>query len=282
MKRWRALTIPFVLAVVTVLTSCEQKFERSGGAKPEPTFQLPRPDSILLENLTSNEVADFLADGYTQIIVPTAGLEQNGPFIPLNKHKIIATAFSERIARKLGKTLVAPAIDFVPEGPRSPAAGHMRFAGTISVDEEVFVALVKQVVESLAAHGFRSILLVADSAGNLAGLEQVTKSLRGRFGKDVHVRFIQNFYSYPALRKSIRDWGYEKEQNPYHEELAFTAQLAVFAPQTLHLQERIAMRQTQLSGFDLQDLPALKELGEKLIALREQLVIEELAKVPTE
>ena len=45
---------------------------------------------------------------------------------------------SLEIARSLGNALVAPVIAYVPEGGLSPATGHMRFPGTITVPGETF------------------------------------------------------------------------------------------------------------------------------------------------
>ena len=90
------------------------------------------PDTVFLEELTWTEVASAIDNGSTTIIIPTAGTEQNGPHMVLGKHKYRINAGSERIARSLGNTLVAPVITYVPEGDIDPPSGHMRFAGTWS------------------------------------------------------------------------------------------------------------------------------------------------------
>src|SRR4029079_10503957 len=79
---------------------------------PDPNS--PRPieavDSVFIEELTWMEVRDALKAGKTTILVPTGGIEQNGPYQALGKHNYILRATTEAIARKLGNALVAPII----------------------------------------------------------------------------------------------------------------------------------------------------------------------------
>ena len=124
------------------------------------------PDTVFLEELTWTEVASAIDSGSTTIIIPTAGTEQNGPHMVLGKHKYRINAGSERIARSLGNTLVAPVITYVPEGDIDPPSGHMRFAGTISIPREVFESVLEYTARSLKQHGFTDILLIGDSGPN--------------------------------------------------------------------------------------------------------------------
>src|SRR6184192_4003484 len=88
---------------------------------PDPTApdpNTPRPieavDSVFIEDLTWMEVRDALKDGKDTVIVATGGVEQNGPYLVAGKHNIVLRATTEAIAGKLGKTLVAPIVPFVP------------------------------------------------------------------------------------------------------------------------------------------------------------------------
>ena len=72
--------------------------------------------SIWLEELTWMEVRDALAAGTTTIIIPTGGIEQNGPYLALGKHNYVLEQTCEAIARKLGDALCAPILKLVPEG----------------------------------------------------------------------------------------------------------------------------------------------------------------------
>src|ERR1700674_6129396 len=100
--------------------------------------QAQPPDTVLLEELTWTELRDLIAAKSTTIIVPIGGTEQNGPHMTLGKHNTRVKFLSEKIARALGGTLVAPVIAYVPEGQLRPATGHMRFPGTVTIPDATF------------------------------------------------------------------------------------------------------------------------------------------------
>lgn len=83
---------------------------------PDPNG--PRPvealDTVWVEEMTWMEVRDALRAGKTTVIVPTGGVEQNGPYLATGKHNVVLRATCEAIARKLGDALVAPVVAFVP------------------------------------------------------------------------------------------------------------------------------------------------------------------------
>src|SRR5574341_1791380 len=118
------------------------------------------PDTVLLEELTWTELRDRIASQRTTIIVPVGGTEQNGPHMTLGKHNARVKVLSEKIARALGSTLVAPVIAYVPEGGLSPATGHMRFPGTVTIPSEIFQRVLEHAARSFKLHGFRDIVFL--------------------------------------------------------------------------------------------------------------------------
>ena len=69
---------------------------------------IPTPNTIWFEEMTWMDVRDALAAGTTTIIIPTGGLEPNGPWLATGKHNYILQANCEAIARRLGNALCAP------------------------------------------------------------------------------------------------------------------------------------------------------------------------------
>ncbi|GIT35186.1 MAG: hypothetical protein Ct9H300mP4_15050 [Gammaproteobacteria bacterium] len=62
--------------------------------------------SLWTDELTWMEIRDLIKNGYTQVIVPTGGIEQNGPFLTTGKHNVILEAACPEIAKKIWKYLV--------------------------------------------------------------------------------------------------------------------------------------------------------------------------------
>jgi len=110
----------------------------------------PLPDEV-----TWTEVREALKAGHTTIIIPIGGTEQNGPHMALGKHNFRAASLAVRIAAAVGNAIVAPVINYVPEGRISPPGGHMRFPGTISVPQEAFEGVLLGAARRLRQHGFR-------------------------------------------------------------------------------------------------------------------------------
>lgn len=175
------------------------------------------PPSVFIEKLTWTEVRDALADGYTTIIIPTGGTEQNGPHMVLGKHNAIVEHAAGRIAARLGRALVAPVMAYVPEGPLDPPAGHMRFPGTITLPEYVFMQVVEHAARSFQVHGFTDIVLIGDSGGNLNGLDQVAMALNDEWSDTAaRVHFIGEFTRGEEFRQWLLSQGESERQIGHH------------------------------------------------------------------
>jgi creatinine amidohydrolase len=182
--------------------------------------------SIYLEEMTTTEVSAALRAGTTTVIVPVGGTEQNGPHMVLGKHNLRATVLARRIAQELGDTLVAPTVNYVPEGSVQPPGGHMRFAGTISIPDDVFTGVLRGAAASLRAHGFRHIVLVGDS-GNYQNLLQATATRLNRewAGQPARVHYIADYYraASAGFAQTLRAEGLSEAQIGVHAGSADTA-----------------------------------------------------------
>ena len=82
----------------------------------------------------------------------------------LGKHNRRVMVLASRIAERLGHTVVAPVIAYVPEGNIDPASQHMRWAGTISISEAAFEASLEGAARSFRQHGFSDVVFLPDTA----------------------------------------------------------------------------------------------------------------------
>ena len=239
--------------------------------RPDP--EMPRPvdayDTVFLEEMTWIEVRDALRAGKTTVIVATGGIEQNGPYLALGKHNYILRMTTQAIARKLGNTLVAPIVPFVPEGEINPPTGHMLYPGTISVREETFEALLTDIAESLRTpHGFRHVIFVADSGGNVTGMTAVAARLAKKWkGSGTTIHYIAEHYDYADVRRFLDAEGIEQVDEGYHDDAAISSQMIVADPITVRLPQRIAKGKTTINGVDLAP-PNGEEIGKKVIEYR--------------
>lgn len=132
-------------------------------------------DTVLLEEMSWPEVQQALEAGTRTIIIVTASIEQHGPHLPTMTDAAIGHALGERLARRLGKALLAPVI--------RPGCSdhHLAFPGSLSIPTEVFIETVIAYVRSLAPHGFQTFVLMSSHGGNFVPLESAARRLREEF-----------------------------------------------------------------------------------------------------
>ena len=167
---------------------------------------------VFLENLTWTELRDQIAQGTTTVIIPVGGTEQSGPHIALGKHNARVKFISEKIANQLGKTLVAPVMAYVPEGSIDPPAAHMKFPGTLSISDAVFIELLKQTGKSLRHAGFKNIVILGDHGSYQKDLsvaaDQLNKEWAGKshaFAAREYYQIAQNAYVDLLVAAGIKD-----------------------------------------------------------------------------
>ncbi len=185
----------------------------------------PAP-SLLLDELTWTELRDEIKAGKTTVIVPVGGTEQSGPHIVLGKHNARAGALAARIAASLGNALVAPVVAYVPEGAIDPPAGHMRFAGTISIPENAFEATLEGAARSLCRAGFRDIVLIGDHGGYQKSLVKVAAKLDREWASSpVRVHAIEEYYRAGdrGFAQALREQGFSEQEIGTHAGAADTS-----------------------------------------------------------
>lgn len=197
----------------------------------------PGPASVWLEDLTWTELRARIAAGATTLIVPIGGVEQSGPYIALGKHNQRVRVLAGRIAEALGNAVVAPVVAYVPEGSIDPPASHMRFAGTISVPEPVFVQTLMAVAESLQVHGVRHVAFLGDHGGYKRAVEQAVQQLNRRWAGRAHAFTPPAYYraSSEGFAAMLRRQGHADAEIGSHAGLADAALQLAAAPQSVRL-----------------------------------------------
>ena len=160
-----------------------------------PSVVLAQSKSVLIEDLTWMEVRDAIAGGKTTAVYYAASIEQNGPGLALGKHLFIAHYAAQRMAEELGNALVYPTMPYAIAGDPIKKTGHMRFPGTVSLSEETFGAVAREVAISALAAGFKNVALMGDHGGGQQTLKNVAEALNAEWSpKGVHVYYIPDLY----------------------------------------------------------------------------------------
>ncbi len=187
------------------------------------------PDTVFIEELTWEEIRDAIKGGKTTVIVPTGGTEKNGYHMVVGKHNFVVTYAANLMARRLKTALVAPTIQYVPEGNPDESV-----PGEISLPSPAYDMLLDAAARSLQVHGFKEILFIGDSGGNQAGLTTVANKLNEEWkGTDVKMFALTDYYAQGRLH--YRAWleaafGYDDATAGSHAGITDTSQMMFIRP----------------------------------------------------
>ncbi|QOY92106.1 creatininase family protein [Paludibaculum fermentans] len=120
--------------------------------------------------LTAPEIAR-LAPGAIAVL-PVAAVEQHGPHLPVTTDTDLVTALAHAAEQALAdRVILCPAL------PYGSSHHHSSFAGTLSVNPELFTRLVLDLVRSLESSGFRRIVILNGHGGNITPVRQALSIL---------------------------------------------------------------------------------------------------------
>lgn len=242
---------------------------------------LAPPDTVWLEEMTWMDVRDALKAGRTTIIIPTGGIEPNGPWLALGKHNYILRVNCDAIARKLGNALCAPIIPLVPEGSIEPKSGHMTTAGTISMREETFQAVLTDVVHSFKMHGFEHIILIGDSGGNTRGMQAVAEKLNAEWKSAPLVAHIGEYYDYNAVQRYLVELGVTQAKQPsdgLHDDPAITMNMMVADLNSVRWEQRVTAKKATIDGVSIADKEKTLAIGKKIVEMRANVAADAIRK----
>ena len=263
------------LAAFALLASASLLAALPDPVAPDPNS--PRPidavDNVFVEDLTWMEIRDLQRAGTDTVIVATGGVEQNGPYVVTGKHNYVLKGVTEAVARKLGRTLVAPIVGFVPEGDISPPSLHMKYPGTVSVSEATYAALLTDICASFKQHGFKRIILLGDSGGNQPGMKAVAEKLNSEWAGSPRVVYVPEFYDYAALGKWVEEQGVRQEPEGLHDDFVMETQLLAVDPRTVRMEQRIKAGNFKINGVDLAPVEKSIAWGKKIIAHRAEITV---------
>jgi creatinine amidohydrolase len=117
---------------------------------------------VLLAECTLRDVEAQIARS-PKVLIPVGSTEQHGSHAPFGTDWMLSTEVSVRLARRID-AVVAPAFSY------GVAGDHLGYAGVPFISPKTMTRLAQDVVRSLAAGGFREIILVNGHYTNMIAL----------------------------------------------------------------------------------------------------------------
>ena len=127
------------------------------------------------ENLTRDEIAALDKDR-TIVMLPTSATEQHGPHLPVGTDAIILSTLIDRIIAQRDEAFPKGNLIFAPQLPIGKSNEHMGFAGTITFSAQTYYALLHDIAKSIAASGFKKLVLFNSHGGNTDMLNLISGS----------------------------------------------------------------------------------------------------------
>lgn len=235
-------------------------------------------NTVWLEELTQPEFRDMIKDGYTTVLIMTGGVENNDGNLQMNKHNINIKLLGEMMARKMGKTLVAPLVTLEPGNAganiQPGRAGPM-------LSQATYAALLFDMGNYLRSMGFKEIYYMGDSGGNGRGMQAAADSLTKVYADSpdrVWFKHIPEFYNHtsvvqPYIQNELKipegiKIGASTGTSGLHEELGIDATMALADPQSIRFAQRVKAGQAEINGIKFESLKWLQDLGRKVADLR--------------
>lgn len=235
-------------------------------------------NTVWLEELTQPEFRDMIKDGYTTVLIMTGGVENNDGNLQMNKHNINIKLLGEMMARKMGKTLVAPLVTLEPGN----AGNNIQLgrAGPM-LSQATYAAVLFDMGNFLRSMGFKEIYYMGDSGGNARGMQTAADSLTKVYAESpvkVSFKHIPEFYNHtsvvqPYIQNELKipegiKIGASSGTSGLHEELGIDATMALADPQSIRFEQRKKAGQAEINGVKFQSLKWLQDLGRKVAEVR--------------
>ena len=157
------------------------------------------------------------------VIIPIGSTEQHGPLGFIGTDAICPEVIARGVAERID-ALVAPTLSI------GMAQHHLGFAGSISLRPSTLIAVVRDVVQSLARHGFERCYFLNGHGGNVATVTAAFSEIyadasfaRGG-GNQPGVRCkLSNWYAAPAVKNlSAKLYGGSEGSHATPSELSLT------------------------------------------------------------
>ena len=178
-------------------------------------------DSIRLALRSWPEVDDYL-NHCKGVILPLGSTEQHGPTGAIGTDALTAEAVALEVGRRTG-VLVTPTQAF------GMAEHHLGFAGTMSLKPATLLALIHDLVISLANHGFERIFVINGHGGNIATTKAAfAQAYSSAISNDLPVASklrckLANWFMACAVFRAARElYGDQEGQHATPSEIALT------------------------------------------------------------
>jgi creatinine amidohydrolase len=123
------------------------------------------------EDATWPDVEGWIKRGRRTALIALGSIEQHGHHLPLGTDRFIADALVRGLADRLDDAVALPALAI------GCAREHLDFSGTLHIEPETLEAILRDLLGSLAQHGFERAFVFTAHGGNVDALDEMETRL---------------------------------------------------------------------------------------------------------
>lgn len=105
------------------------------------------------------------------VVLPIAAVEQHGPHLPVAADLMIAEHFCRAVEAELGDGVL-----LLPPVAVACSRHHVDFGGTLTVSHSTFTSYVSEILDSVVAAGFGTLVILNSHGGNQAVGQTIVES----------------------------------------------------------------------------------------------------------
>jgi creatinine amidohydrolase len=169
--------------------------------------------STIVSAMTWDRIAARIADGAVAIVPIGAGAKEHGFHLPMNTDEIQAAWFSVALAERI-KGLIWPVVTY----GYYPAFGD--YAGSVTLQEQTFEALIEDVVRSVASYASRAVFVLNTGVSTLPPVDRALTRLALRQVK--HLKLHEG----PRYRAAVKRLA-EQAHGSHADEIETSLLLAI-------------------------------------------------------
>ncbi|MDE3104939.1 MAG: creatininase family protein [Acidobacteriota bacterium] len=198
------------------------------------------PDARQFAYLTWKQV-EALPKDETLLVLPTAAIEQHGHHLPLATDTLLNNLVLGHAFAHLAPELPIYALPPVCYGKSNE---HIGFPGTLSVSAATMMAVLRDLGASLAASGFKKVVLFNSHGGNTSVVDVMCRDLRAEFG-------LRTFYLSGMGGAKLTGLHAQERAYGFHAGEVETALLLHGTPELVHTEQYTSNYIAQVNSPDV-------------------------------
>lgn len=115
---------------------------------------------------------DLKSGGYDKAVIAIGSTESHGEHLPYGTDTLVAEHLAEAVAERVEGLLVLPSLPF------GMSVHYASFPIAITLTTETLIRVMRDILDSLLAHGILRLLIVNGHDGNIPAIEAATREFR--------------------------------------------------------------------------------------------------------